>query len=233
MKQKPKVTIVAFGDSITRARRQKPRDRWPDIVRRALQKQFSSCVIAMINAGAGGNTSREGLHRFEREVLSHAPQFVLVEFGNDATPEPNRHVSIEEFTRNLIRIKEGVRQTCSGTTILLTFPPIIDEWHAWRGHESYLRNGGVDRVQERYRRATRKLATARGSPLCDIDKALRKEMKAYGPERCILPDGVHLTAKGNQCVAEAVLKTLSPKIRKYLASMRGTGKLRRAKTRGV
>jgi lysophospholipase L1-like esterase len=221
MTSKPKITIVAFGDSITEAGHQALEHRWPEILQHALQAQFVECDITMVNAGAGGNTSREGLRRFEKDVLSHAPQFVLVEFGNDGTPEPNRQVSVDEFIRNLDLIREGVEKRYSGTVILLTFPPIIDQWHSWRDHEFYKRIGGLDVWQENYRKATRKLALARRMPLCDIDRALRERIAVHGPGDCILPDGVHLTIRGNQCVAETVLKTLAPAIEKYLKALQG------------
>ena len=216
MKPEQKVTIVAFGDSITEAVQQEPARRWPEILRRALQSRFASCEIVMINAGVGGNTSREGMQRLEKDVLARAPQFVLVEFGNDTTPEPARHVSVEEFAKNLDTFRAEVGKRFGGTTILLTFPPIVDQWHAWREHEFFLSNGGLDACQESYREAPRKLAATRGMVLCDIDAALRKEMAARGPGECILPDGVHLTARGNECVAETVLKALTPEIEKYL-----------------
>lgn len=56
----------------------------------------------MINSGVGGNTSREALDRIGKDVLVYRPDLVMVEFGgNDATPDPNREVSPDEFEENL------------------------------------------------------------------------------------------------------------------------------------
>ena len=101
MNQKRPVRIVAFGDSITAATHQELRDRWPEILRHALVERFPACAIEMTNAGVGGNTSREGLRRFKQDVLPHKPHFVSVEFGNDMTPDRDRHVSLQEFVANL------------------------------------------------------------------------------------------------------------------------------------
>ena len=211
------ITIVAFGDSITHAGHQALADRWPEILGHALRERFPECGLTVINAGVGGNTSREGLRRMEKDVLAHAPHFVLAEFGNDATTDSERHVSFEEFTANLDRIKTAVEAKGQGRLILLTFPPIVDQWHAKYQDEFYKRNGGQDVYQGNYRQLTRQFASAHGVPLAEIDLALRKEMSAHGPERYILKDGVHLTAQGNRVVAGVVLEVLSAEIRVILA----------------
>ncbi|MEI8314172.1 MAG: GDSL-type esterase/lipase family protein [Verrucomicrobiota bacterium] len=206
------VMIVAFGDSITEASHQKLEYRWPEILRRQLQERFTGTNIKVINAGVGGNTSREGLARFEKDVLSHRPDFVLFEFGNDATHEPERHVTEDEFIKNQNLIIARVAKEAGGRAIPLIFPPIIDRWHVYYNHPFTKQHGGQDRYQERYREATRQMARENNCPLIDIDGALRKEMAQHGPESCILPDGVHLTAHGNECVALAVLQALAPEV---------------------
>ena len=98
------LTIVAFGDSITQAKEVAPEKRWPELLRAALQARMPGRGFAVVNAGVGGNTSREGLARIERDVLAHRPDWVLVEFGgNDATHDPARHVPPDEFAANMAR----------------------------------------------------------------------------------------------------------------------------------
>jgi lysophospholipase L1-like esterase len=215
-KRRQRVTIVAFGDSITEAAQQELPARWPELVRRALQTRFADADMHLVNAGVGGNTSREGLARIERDVLAHRPHFVLFEFGNDSTMEPDRHVSVEEFRRNMGRIMHLVAGAGGGRAIPMTFPPVIDRWHAWSDNPYYTQKGGLDKCQELYREATRQMARERGCPLVEVDGALRKEMAQRGTESCILPDGVHLTARGNECVALAVVDVLSPEVEKHL-----------------
>jgi lysophospholipase L1-like esterase len=210
------ITIVAFGDSITHAGRQILEDRWPEILRRALQERFSECRITMINAGVGGNTSREGLRRIDQDVLIHDPHFVTVEFGNDMTPDPARHVSLEEFTKNLSQIRTKVAERNNGRVVMLTFPPTVDQWTSSPDDEFYKRNGGADACEGRYRDLTREFARTHGVPLADIDLALRKEMSVRGPGEFILNDGVHLTTRGNHVVAELLLAVLSPEIESFL-----------------
>jgi lysophospholipase L1-like esterase/photosystem II stability/assembly factor-like uncharacterized protein len=210
MARKQTIMVVAFGDSITAATQQAPDDRWPEILGRALQDSFPECIIKVINAGVGGNTSREGLRRMEQDVLKHAPDFVLVEFGgNDNTSEPARHVSFEEFTNNLAQIRKNVTERNNGRLIMLTFPPVVDEWRP---------AGGEDAAVELYRNLARQFAQEHGLPLADIDKVLRKKMSQDGYHKAeyILRDGVHLTAQGNKVVADAVMGILSAEIGKLL-----------------
>ena len=221
MSNEKAITIVAFGDSITEAAQQELEDRWPEILRQALQAHFPGSGIMVVNAGVGGNTSREGLNRIEKDVLGHNPQFVLVEFGNDATPEPDRHVTFNEFTANLDLIRTKVAQRAKGRIVLLTFPPVIDQWHSHYHHEFYRNNGGQDAYQEHYRELTRQFACANAVALVDLDKALRQAISMRSPEEYILRDGVHLTAQGNHLVASLVFEWLSPKISDILRKSEG------------
>ena len=215
---RPSVTLVAFGDSITAATRQAPQARWPEILKHSLHERFPGCSFNVINAGVGGNTSREGLRRIEKDVLTHDPDFVLVEFGNDATPNPARHVSFEEFVDNLRQIQSRVAERSNGRLVMLTFPPMIDRWHAKYNDEFYKRNGGQDAYQEHYRKLTRQFAKDHGLALADIDKAVREEISRHDARAFILPDGVHLTDRANRLVAEVVLAALGEEVSNLLKS---------------
>ena len=152
----------------------------------------------------------------EKDVLQHRPHFVTAEFGNDATMEPDRHVDLEEYAANFGKIKSKLHDACQGKLIILTFTPMVDDWHQFGKLEEVVKAGGVDACQQLYRETTRRLAREQGLPLIDTDLALRKEMALKGPGECILPDGVHLTIRGNEVVAEAVFAGMAPFIAKFL-----------------
>ena len=218
MKDHKKVTLVAFGDSITEAGHQELKDRWPEILAGLLHERFTAVKVDVINAGVGGNTSREGLQRIDQDVLLHRPHFVTVEFGNDGTWEDDRRVSLEEFVANFELIRTKLAAASGGRLIVLPFTPVIDRWHQFREKEFFKQQGGLDAFGERYRKVTREFARHRGLPLADIDLALRREMAVTGTESCILPDGVHLTARGNRVVAETVFGVLALEIEKFLGN---------------
>jgi lysophospholipase L1-like esterase len=195
---------VAFGDSITAATTETPEDvRWPVLLERGLRERLAPRIVRVVNAGVGGNTSREGLARMDSDVLAHRPDVVLVQFGgNDATPEMDRRVPLDEYARNLAAMQARI-ETCShGRMALITFPPVIDHHHVW-WYEVFKEIGGQDACVEQYREVTRQFARDRGLPLFDLDSVIRACPDAY-----ILSDGVHLTVAGNRAFAEALLTFL-------------------------
>ena len=204
-------TIVAFGDSITEAAQQPEAKRWPVLLQALLTHRFPNRRWQVLNAGVGGNTSREGLARIEPDVLAKRPDHVLVEFGgNDPTFDEKRHVPLDEYERNLEAIKARVASAVPDCRlIMLVFPPVIDAWHVHGRLEAYRKAGGLDVQVERYRQLTREFSARHHLPLADIDVALRRFVRRNEAGEVILPDGVHLTEAGNRVVAEAVLDCLS------------------------
>ena len=203
------VVVVAFGDSITLASRQIQAEKWASILEEKLNAACERKNIKVVNSGVGGNTSREGLARIKKDVLSHTPDVVLVEFGgNDATQTKSRHVTLDEFRQNLAKICSLVQDNQKTRVVLLTFPPVVDEWHSWGKDPFFIANGGGDRYVENYRKVTREYAAAHDLLLIDIDKALRAEIGRTSREAVILRDGVHLTTEGNRVVATAIAEAL-------------------------
>lgn len=203
------LTIAALGDSITQGLDVAEPKRWTTLVETGLRGRYPEREVRVINAGVGGNTSREGLARLRNDVLTHKPNVVLVEFGgNDATPEQDRHVSLEEFHENLHRMSGLIGEATGARRILLTFPPIVNAWHGWTGNALFDGFGGPDGYVEQYREVTRAYARDHGLMLIDIDKVLRDAMANHGAETYIMRDGVHLTEDGNVVVAQAIMQLL-------------------------
>jgi acyl-CoA thioesterase-1 len=193
---KPTSTIVVFGDSITAAKEQPESKRWPSLLAQRLQKAAPDRRIRVVNAGVGGNTSREALARIEKDVLSHRPDVVTLEFGgNDATDDPARHVDLKEFERNMATMVAKIRKVNpQAAIVIVTFPPVIDSRHA---HGAM--RGGLDRYVESYRESARRFAKDRKLRLVDLDAVIRPRA-----EQNVLADGVHLTVEGNEAAAQAV-----------------------------
>lgn len=201
--------VIAFGDSITQGYELPPGAGWVELLAELAKKQTDAAPRVVLNAGAGGNTSSEGLKRWQTDVLAHKPAVVLVEFGgNDAVLGP-RAVSVDDFRRNLLTIAESVRNN-GGEVIFLTFPPVINEWHVVGKDPGYDKWGGLDQCVEQYRQQTRDVANTLGARLFDLDEFVRKLIKQNGKERYILKDGVHLTVEANALLAEAMLKFIEP-----------------------
>jgi len=203
------ITIVGFGDSITLASRQPEEKKWLRLLGAMLTSKFPKRGPEMVNAGSGVNTSSEGLARIESDVLAQRPDYVLVQFGgNDATRDEARYVPLDRYDANLETIRARIAEETGAQIVMLTFPPIVDEWHQFGDDEHHVRRGGLDAHIELYRERTRAFAGCHGLPLADIDRALRAAAARDGDGTYILPDGVHLTAEGNRVVAETVCETL-------------------------
>ncbi|MCX5658893.1 MAG: SGNH/GDSL hydrolase family protein [Planctomycetota bacterium] len=195
------LTIVAFGDSITAAGEVPPNEKWVAVLEKALAKALPQRAVRVVNAGVGGNTSREALARHERDVLPHRPDILLIQFGgNDGTMETHRTVPVAEYLQNVTAIIARTKAQTPCAFALITFPPVVDADHQHGKHPHFKEAGGPDNYLHAYRNATRAYAKEHKLPLADIDTAIRADLKRH-----VLPDGVHLTTAGNQTVADVVL----------------------------
>ena len=97
-----RMTIVAFGDSITMDTHvEDETKRWLSVLRDMLSEQYPSINFTLVNSGIGGNSDREKMARYERDVLAHNPDVLLLQFGgnNSGYIEPERAVSTQETRR--------------------------------------------------------------------------------------------------------------------------------------
>ena len=202
--------VVAFGDSITRGYGVPAGSGWVELLP-GLLKEKGEPTISVFNAGGNGNTSAEGLKRLQEDVLAHMPGLVLVEFGGNDPVHDARAVSVDDFAKNLLEINKQVMAK-GGKIVLVTFPPIVNEWHACKNDPYYAKWGGLDQCIEQYRKKTREVAKSLGCPLFDLDLFLRKQIEKNGRAGCISKDGVHLTAEANRLIAGAVLDFLEENV---------------------
>ena len=115
---------------------------------------------------------------------------------------------LKEFRNNLEIIHKKL-DDIGAEMVLLTMTPIINEWHSWKVEAKCKDAGGVDNYLEFYRQATREFAKQKNLILIDLDLVLRKACEVLSPEEMILKDGVHLTVKANEIVAETIFNHLS------------------------
>jgi lysophospholipase L1-like esterase len=202
--------IVAYGDSITQGHQTPKHQIWTALLSEQLRQAMGDHAPQIINAGVGGNTSGEGLARFEKDVLPHLPALVLVEFGgNDATWKLERHLSPETCQANLHTIHRKITEQ-QGRVIFMSFPPIVNKMHPWGDHPMYEKAGGLDEMIQPYRDRTRQTARTLGCDFFDLDKVLRDAITQHGPARFLEADGVHLTPQGHELVAKALTTFLAP-----------------------
>ena len=190
--EKRKFTIVCLGDSITAA-------GYPQELEKMLP-------VHVINAGIGGNTSRQGLARLERDVLRHKPDAVILFFGtNDSRRDaPKIHVPLEEYEKNLSEIVKRC-QAIGAKVVLGTSPPIDTAAYYERHPETnYVAVGGLEPWITKYRATVLRVGKSKNVPVVDLNQLLAKESTWRKP------DGVHPTEEGNQILARIFAKQIKP-----------------------
>ncbi len=178
--------IVAFGDSLTAGFGAEPGNSYPDFLQKDLDR--AGLRWHVVNAGVSGDTTTDGVNRIS-EVLGYKPAIVILEFGgNDGL----RGLPIETTRANLEQMIDGLRK--SGATVVLagmTLPPNYGP--------DYIR--GFERI---YRELAGKYKVARIPFL----------LEGVATERGLMQrDGLHPTGKGNERVAETVMRYLMPMVR--------------------
>ena len=100
-------TIVAFGDSST-----DDLQGWFEIFKHLLEITVEGADYKFVNAGLSYNTTSEALRRMNRDVLSHEPDWVIVNLGTFDAIRPsffhNRTlIPLSETWENLSTIEEA------------------------------------------------------------------------------------------------------------------------------
>jgi lysophospholipase L1-like esterase len=220
------ICIVCFGDSVTQGTPHvHPEETFPRVLERRLNQRFrpERAAFQVVNAGVGGENTAEGLARIQPDVLDHAPQIVIVEFGlNDVRYEPEKHIPVPQFVENLGRIAAAITDI-GGQVILTTPSPVINERHPYsQATDYYDRWGGCDQALREYAEGVREAGRIIPVRVCDIYEAFvakaieaefRGETHDYRDLLSLQPyisfeDGVHPTATGQRLIAQELYRLL-------------------------
>ena len=202
--------IVAFGDSTTATRGQL-NIYAKRLAAAPLLKPFD---LKIINAGVGGNNTSLASKRFNRDVLRHHADLVVIQFGiNDAAvdvwrtpPATLPRISLKEFEINLKHFITA-SQSQGAQVILMTPNPIrwTSKLKTLYGKAPYVASDpdGFNKLLVNYAASVRKLANKHNVPLVDIYQVFQDYNKQ--PNQSIdtlLLDGMHPNDRGHQIIAE-------------------------------
>ncbi|WP_234573460.1 SGNH/GDSL hydrolase family protein [Rhodohalobacter sp. 614A] len=124
-------TIVAFGDSST-----DDLQGWFEIFKNVLDITVEGANFTFINAGLSYNTTSEALRRMNRDVLSHEPDWVIVNLGTFDAIRPsfmkNRTlIPLSESWENLSMIEDAIGTVTENPPVWITptaiIPGLLDE----------------------------------------------------------------------------------------------------------
>ena len=118
-------TIVAIGDSST-----DDLQGWFSIFENVLNITVTDADFTFINSGISNNTTSEALRRFNRDVLSHEPNWVIVSLGMFDAIRPNflqnrTLLPLSETWENLTTIEDAIKTVTENPPIWITPPPAV------------------------------------------------------------------------------------------------------------
>jgi acyl-CoA thioesterase I len=112
------ITIVAIGSSSTEgAGASSPPMNYPNRLAAELKTLWPRSVIKVVNRGVGGETAKEMLARFDRDVIAEKPDLVIWQVGSNSLLNHRR------LGPAVQRIREGLRQLkATGADVIVMNP---------------------------------------------------------------------------------------------------------------
>ncbi len=202
--------LLLFGDSVTDMKKKEPGEGLFEAIgvgyAADLQSFFATSYpdynIRVINKGVSGNTSRDLVARYEKDVVPYRPENLLICIGiNDVwrqfdTPLIYEDaVSLEEYEENLTYIIESSKEFVK--KLILVTPYYIEE------NES-------DRMRARmdeYSAVVKKLAEKYDAVFVDMQSAWVKILKYYHSSYFTW-DRIHPNSQGGMYMAKTILNKL-------------------------
>lgn len=207
-----KFKIVAFGDSITAPR--KDVLTYSDILRSELKN------VNVINAGIGGNTTDHAKKRFERDVISLAPDLVIIQFGNnDAAvdvwkdpPATGPRVKLDEYVKNINEMIAALKKRDVKIILVTPLPtrwtPKLKDMYGKPPYDPSDPNG-FNYLKKEYIAALRKIAAHNRIPLIDLYSEYFKYDKRKGQAMDeLFTDGMHPNSAGHRIEAGLLMKQI-------------------------
>ncbi|MCA9179671.1 MAG: family 10 glycosylhydrolase [Planctomycetales bacterium] len=209
-------TIVAFGDSTTAVRGDLT--VYCDLLQTGLPRR--GVPVRVINSGVGGNHTGHARERFERDVLAHHPEIVIIQFGiNDAAvdvwktpPADQPRVALNDYKENLRHFVKELRKS-DAQVVLMTPNPLrwTPKMREMYGKPPYLpqEENGFNVLLEEYAEAARAIAKAERVPLLDVARAFDSYGEGEGQSvGDLLLDGIHPNAQGHRLIAGALIELI-------------------------
>lgn len=153
--------------------------------------------VTLVNAGMPGDTTRDGLKRLEKEVLSESPDMVVVFFGaNDCSED--RPISVTEYGENL---ETMIRKIGREKVILITAPFI----------DSGRRPERPDYQVRQFVSKGKEIASVAKIPSIDLYQA----MTGYsGTDEFLQADGLHFSQYGYDLLAALIVREIKGRLMK-------------------
>ena len=117
-KRGEEIVFVTLGGSITTGCNASCwENHYGALLEKWLKETFPQATVKFVNAGIGATGSLMGIHRLNRDVLCHEPDFVLVEFSvNDGLNGNTTEVYYDNLLYKILNYKTAPAVLCVGMT---------------------------------------------------------------------------------------------------------------------
>lgn len=213
------ITIVFMGDSITEGQYVHHSLRWTERVARKIRAYAAASIdtdaLHFFNRGISGETTRQGLERFPRDVQVLGPDVMTLQFGlNDCNCwDSDRglpRVSEAAYRANLLEMIARARVFGARNIILSTNHPTLRLL-------PMVSKETLEQRRVRYNDIVREVAAEAKVVLCDIERAFDDvRHSGLAPMLMAEPDVLHLSALGHEKYAAAILDPVTAAVNQII-----------------
>jgi lysophospholipase L1-like esterase len=189
------VNIVFHGHSVPAGFQKtpevKPFEAYPHLVHRKIKELYPYAVLNVITTAIGGENSVSGAARFEKDVLPHRPDLILVDYAlND------RALSLEKVEAAWMTMIRDAKQ--AGIPLVLITPT---------GDKTADLTNPTDPLTQRAD-LIRKLAAREKVILADVSALWIAELAKGTVQTELLSQANHPNLRGHEIAADAIFKSL-------------------------
>jgi len=206
------VVICLYGSSIMEGRigADDPLDRWYNVFQRLLSRAHPDTCFPIINSAVGGESTREVMSRFDRDILPHAPNFCLFMVGgnNHDCQNPSRILAEGELQTLLDSFISRLPGRTKPVGVVLN--PVVDDWHFATKHPAFRDyldrfGGSLDASLNPEREFARCFYIQHDWPYLDL-----YALMSDNPAEYVLPeDGIHMNKAGHDLFARKMCEILT------------------------
>jgi lysophospholipase L1-like esterase len=189
------INVVFHGHSVPAGYHQtpqvKPFESYPFMVYQGLNARFPTAVVNTIITAIGGENSAQGAARFRRDVLSHRPDLLLIDYAINDT-----NLTVDEMERAW---RDMITMSRKKHVVLVLVTPT--------GTVPHDLGDPADPLSVRAE-VIRRLGREHGLPVADVSARWQEAIGAGTPKESLLSHYYHPNKAGHEIAATEILSTL-------------------------
>ena len=183
---------------------------WTTILANRIHLAYPERRIGYINAGIGGNSSRQMLARLDADILAHHPRWLLLSAGVvevRRTYQPDRAkevVPLDDYATNLTNM---ISKALNGGTQVILLEPTPHARPVTDG-PAELTSQDVNTLTRQYATAMRQVSLETGVGFVPLFESILQIEQRLAGKVSLYADEVHLNARGDLLYSQLVFQYL-------------------------